>query len=875
MDQREALGDFRSGRKRRSIARAISETLRRFRRDAITTVRFFSFGGPGRASLHLPVGTSLLKGSRFIFVMPLVVLRLVFFFSGFASLMYQVVWQRLLTVYYGVGAVATTLIVTTYMLGLGLGALAGGALAERVDRRVRWDVVIEWVLGVFGIASPWLLDFLGRRTAGASYPVALACMAAFLALPTLLMGATLPLLTKIVNALQRDFLKSLSFLYFVNTLGAAAGAMFASYGVISLWGLDGAAYVAAGINLALAGVIYAVARRIEPATSASLQKSRAAIFPGSEDEPALPAAPPTRDRQVDARNEFPDGASALGRWAYWCVFVTGFLAIGCEILWFRVLGVFLKDSPYAFSTILAVYLLGVALGSFGMVCYQERSVEKHGRSVFFLLQALIGVYLAATVIGFCLLLRHSVGFRESLANAFWQTLHPPPWDIHYEAFGPWLFQMTDVLVFPIIFVLAPTLLMGASFPLVTTLAVTRPHREGSVVGTVYFFNILGNVAGGIVTGYVLLAWLGSERTALAFCLTSFALLLFVERLGPWRWPLAKRATVAIGLAVVAIAVFPNRGEFYRLVHPGPPDGMERHLEEGMDAIVVTDASEDAIHNYINGLNHGHRPGYWYLREAVEAFVYARQCRDVLIIGFGAGTFTETTLLLDEVQRLTLVEISPTLLTNLRKIELYRRILSDPRIQVVVDDGRRWLLRSEAKYDMILIDPLRTTTSHSNNLYSQEFFSLVRRHLNPDGLFLAWMDEDRVFPKTVASAFPHVRMYELSPRPYFMGFCLASPSPLVETPARRDALLAKIPATMHRHIMAYGSYVGDQETILNLAAGYPINRDWRPVLEYYFWRNWQRKAWEANNDRAPQAGLRARQTAVVADGAVPPLRPQPW
>lgn len=785
--------------------------------------------------------------------MPLVVLRLVFFLSGFASLMYQVVWQRLLTVHYGVGAVATTLIVTTYMLGLGLGALAGGAVAERVRRRVRLYVAIEAVLGLFGAASPWLLDFLGERTAGASYPASLACMAAFLSLPTLLMGATLPLLTKIVNTPRRDFLKSLSLLYFVNTLGAAAGAIFASYVAISFWGLDGATYLAAAINLALAAVIYAVARQIESTAS---PRPTAPLAPPDRAKAAVALAdatafPPTRD--PDAAHGEIGEAGALGRWAYLCVFVTGFLAIGCEILWFRVLGVFLKDSPYAFSTILAVYLLGVALGSFGMGWYQRRKVGTHGRATFFLLQAMIGLYLAATLAGFCYLFRHSVRVQEGLRDAFWQTLHPPPWDTNYEALGPWLFQMTDVLLFPAIFVLVPTLLMGASFPLVTTLALRRPDREASAVGTVYFFNILGNVAGGIVTGYGLLEWLGAERTALAFSLTSFAMLLLVDRLGRWRWHLAWRAAVTTGLAVAAVAVFPGRGDFYRMVHPGPPEGMTRHLEEGMDAVVVTDESGDTIHNYINGLNHGHRPGYWYLREAVEAFAYARRCRDVLIIGFGAGTFTETTLLLDEVERLTLVEISPTLLTNLRKIELYRRILSDSRIRLVIEDGRRWLLQSREAYDMILIDPLRTTTSHSNNLYSREFFALVRRHLRPHGLFLAWMDEDRVFPKTVASAFPHVRMYELSPRPHFMGFCLASPAPMAENAARKIALLDKIPVEMHPRIMAYGAYVGDQEAIFAMAAGYPINRDWRPVLEYYFWRNRQRSVWERNTPRVSLPG----------------------
>jgi predicted membrane-bound spermidine synthase len=460
-----------------------------------------------------------------------------------------------------------------------------------------------------------------------------------------------------------------------------------------------------------------------------------------------------------------------------------------------------------------------------------------------LLQVLIGVYLAATLVGLCYLGRHNTHVQEWLRQSFWQTLHPIPWDPNYESFWPWFSQVTDVLWYPAAFVLVPTLFMGASFPLVTTLALKRPDREGNAVGTVYFFNILGNVAGGIVTGYWFLEALGTERTALVFSLAGLAMLVLVDRLFGWRWPLIFRLGAALALGVAAVWTFPAPGDFYRMVHPGPPDLMQREFAEGVDAVIVTDHEDETVHNYINGLNHGHRPGYWYLREAVEAFAYAPRCRNVLVIGFGAGTFVETTLLLDEVKRLTLVEISPTLLANLRKIDLYQRVLSDPRINLVLDDGRRFLLRSDEQYDMILIDPLRTTTSYSNNLYSREFIDLVRRHLAPEGSFLAWMDDDRVLPKTIATVFEHVRFYQLSRPPYFMGFCLASPTPFARNDSRKDALMDKIPGEMHPHIMAYGTFLGDEREILAMSSGFPINRDWKPVLEYYFWRNRQRAAWE--------------------------------
>ena len=382
-------------------------------------------------------------------------LRLVFFFSGAAGLIYQVVWQRLLTVYYGVGPVATTLIVSTYMLGLGLGALVGGAAAERTKSRVTLYMLVELLLGTFGEASPWLLDLLGRNTAGASYPVALLWMALFLSLPTLLMGTTLPLLTKAVNAVAGDFLKSLSFLYFINTLGAALGALVASYVVISLFGLDTAAYVAAAINLLLAAAVFPL-RGLD----------RAARF-------SMPAKAGTPTEV---------GSAMLGRWAYLCVFVTGFLAIAYEILWFRSLGVLLKDSPYAFSTILAVYLFGIALGSFGMALYRQSRLRLQGQATFFFMQFLIGAYLWISFAGFYGLGGQVAWVRRAIEFAFdrgtGDRLQPLPWMTTWA--GNWETIRADapILVYPLLFVFIPTLLMGASFPLVASLALRRSDQRG-------------------------------------------------------------------------------------------------------------------------------------------------------------------------------------------------------------------------------------------------------------------------------------------------------------------------------------------------------------------------------------------------------------
>ena len=522
-----------------------------------------------------------------------ILLRLVFFFSGAAGLIYQVVWQRLLTVYYGVGPVATTLIVSTYMLGLGLGALLGGAAAERTKFRVTLYMLVELLLGTFGAASPWLLDLLGRNTAGASYPVALLWMALFLSLPTLLMGTTLPLLTKAVNAVAGDFLKSLRLPVFHQHAGGGSAPSGELRGHLAVRIGHG--------GLRRGGDQPPAGRRRLPAPRARSG--------GRLSMPAK-AGTPTED-----------GGGTLGRWAYLCVFATGFLAIAYEILWFRSLGVLMKDSPYSFSTILAVYLFGIALGSFGMALYRQSRLRLQGQATFFFMQFLIGAYLWTSFAGFCCLDGHVAWIHEAIDWGFQEPLQPLPlmttWAATWQSAGLYL----TVLVYPLIFVFVPTLLMGASFPLVASLALRRPdarrHRRDRLLlqhpgqrGRWDRDRLLA--PGGVRHG----------AKALGLSIVGLSALLLVDRFGGWRPQFIWRAAAFAVLAAAAVLTFPGRGEFYGLVHGEPEEGRDRYLAEGVDAVVVTDDGPDGTDNWINGLSHGNRPSPWYTREAFEAFSYA-------------------------------------------------------------------------------------------------------------------------------------------------------------------------------------------------------------------------------------------------------------
>ncbi len=396
--------------------------------------------------------------------------------------------------------------------------------------------------------------------------------------------------------------------------------------------------------------------------------------------------------------------------------------------------------------------------------------------------------------------------------------------------------MTDVFFWSILFVLPVTMLMGASFPLISSLALNKTNQEGQTIGSILFSNIAGNVFGGIITGFILLSYIGTENTLLAFTCIGIIAAIFSARLGVVKIALKYRIALVLFSLFVIVIFFPGKGRIYQAIHRSPSlQDFKFYFEEGRDGVVMTYKKNNQIRNYINGLHHGGRPGLSFIAQAVEGVHFAKKVENVLIIGFGTGTITETILKTEGLKKIILVELNATLIKNLRKIALFKNVLNDRRIELINDDGRRYLLRSEKKFDLVLADPLRSTTSYSNNLYSHEFNKLVEQHLTPGGVFVVWMDEHRVIPKTIASAFSHVRMYNF--------FCLASDASFKSNDDRRTKLLDRFPLLQRKKIVKKIIYLGDQQYIQNQSDNYSINHDWRPVSEYFIGLKIKEKYWE--------------------------------
>ena len=387
-------------------------------------------------------------------------LYLVFFLSGFAALIYQVVWQRAFTLYYGVGAISTSIVVSVFLFGLGVGAYLGGRLAERMGRwRLITYVGLEAALALMGALSMNVLAAVTPALSHASYTEGFAIIAALIALPTILMGMTLPLMVKITNVVNHNFGVTLARLYAVNTLGAAMGAMVAAYWLISFHGLRTAVMVAGAINALIAVAMLIAAQdsadRATRSPHRRLRRQRAAAF-----SPRLAAA---------------------------IVLATGFLAIGYQMVWFRIIGTLLKPSAYVFSTVLAIYLTGIAFGSWAMAIWLRRQSAKPRSDERVLSDERADTDLRHGDDGGVLYVGAAAWPHWMVTTSFAEQLHPPYYlrdavaNMTTAGWKP-LYLLFDLAIWPALLMLPATILMGAGFPLMNVLVLRDADREGQGTG---------------------------------------------------------------------------------------------------------------------------------------------------------------------------------------------------------------------------------------------------------------------------------------------------------------------------------------------------------------------------------------------------------
>jgi len=698
----------------------------------------------------------------------LLVLGAAFFASGFAAMLCQVVWQRLLGLVAGSDAIAAALVVGAVLTGLGLGSLLGARFA---DRLTRLQALLAFAAAEIGVAAfalvsrPVLYDWLAMHVAPQvdSQALVFALCFAGVVVPTTLMGATLPLLARSLTGSLETIAARIGTLYGVNTFGAGVGALVGGWLLVGNLGYEGTLRVAAALDVLAALLVLLLVPALRRAG-------------GPEPRSGTPPQP----ARVPA---------AVGSLAFWCAltFASGFVIVALEILWVRVLGHFGQYHAYLFAHVIGIFLLadgaGMAAGA-RMLRYVRDPLKA------FLVAQGLGYLLAALL----------------LLGLWWVMPHlpirnEPSWVDSSRLIGTKLVVSAMVAV---LVVAPPAFLIGMTFAFVQRAVQRDLAQVGSTVGWVQLANITGNAAGSLVAGLVALQWLGTAGTVVLLGLLTLGLLAVL----PGR-PGSRAVGLALGGAVALLTVaFPSNDAFWRRLHGEVPGQPVAWAEDRTGVAFWRDDSALPSHRahrlaasqggnpfYIQGYSQGSLPSLeaHLLLGAIGPLVHPNP-QHVLVIGVGSGGTPWAAGVNPATREILAVELVAPVLTTLEAVGqrepggAIAQLFTDPRWRLVVADGRRLLARAGDSFDVIEADAILPQGSHSGVLYSKEFLALVRQRLAPGGLYVQWAPTPRS-ADTFAAAFPHV--VRLMPAAIMLGSDQPIPLDRVELLARlRDPAAAR-------------------------------------------------------------------------------------
>ena len=672
----------------------------------------------------------------------------VFCVSGFAALLYQTIWQRVLAIFSGADVYSVTIVVSAFMGGLGLGNLAGGHLADRLSIRGRFLAfsAAELAIGLFALPSLWLYhEVLYARIGALSLgPIAMAVVL-FLTLlwPTFFMGMSLPLLARALTGSTAQAASRVAGLYAWNTIGAAFGSLVTVWVLARTLGFRSTVQLGAALNISCA-VVAMVLARFTTADSPPRQ--------GTTGADALPAPPV---------------AFGLGAWLG-IYALSGYVALSLEILWFRLLGTILKSNAFTFGTLLAFYLVGVGLGAFVARSWARRSSRP--ATTFLALQTAIAIY-ASVSLGLFLYAAPRVPWLQVLwgymsgydpldVSAALRQALPSIVGGGAGAGGSREAALGAILygLLPLYLIGPPTLLMGMSFPFLQRCAQTHLAALGRRVGWLQTANIVGCLIGAAFTGLFLLTWLASAGTLRALVGVS-AVFLALYALSHPRG--LRRPGVAVGVLLLAVAFAgaPSNDALWARLHGARP-GAVVVGEDGSGLSVLKQEASGRVTVYVNGLGQSQIP-YGGIHSALGSLPVMLHPApvEVLAIGLGSGDTVFAMGGREETRVMHAVEIVAPQLRTLETLDRrhpfpgLRRLLADPRVRHTFGDGRAFLMRG-GRYDVIEADALRPQSAYAGNLYSVEYFALMRRSLKPGGFGVSWRPTRRT-EDTFVKVFPHV------------------------------------------------------------------------------------------------------------------------
>lgn len=762
---------------------------------------------------------------------------LLLFGSGFCALIYQTTWLREFRLIFGASTAASAAVLGVFMAGLGFGGIILGRRSESKARPLAFYAKLELLIALSAALSP-LLIMAARNlyialggTEAMGIPlgtiVRLVVAALIIGPPTFLMGGTLPAAARAVVTSEDVSRRSIGVLYGVNTLGAVTGTILGTFYMFENFGNHLTIWWAATLNLVIALAAFHLARSIPDAQTES---------------GALPA-PDDEESRTRSKKLFVFIAAGL----------VGFAFFLMEIVWYRMLGPLLGGSTFSFGLILAMALLGIGLGG---VAYSFFDLKRSASLLVFALTCAAEAFFIA--------LPYALGDRIAITAMLLRPLGSLGFHGHIIAWS--------VLCFIVVFFAA--FVSGLQFPLLIALLGKGRQGVGSQTGAAYGWNTIGALVGSLAGGFgliPLLSAVGVWKLVIVLLALLAVVAVFLSRrdqAGWWR-AILPLGTAALALIMLLAATGPSafwrhgqvgvgrlkiyhgsRNEIHDLVL-----SIRRHViweEDGTESSVALNTAE-SVSFIVNGKSDGNArsdAGTQIMCGLIGAALHPKP-EKALVVGLGTGSTAGWLADVPTMQRVDVVELERAIVSVAEKCApVNRNAMANPKLNVLIGDGRELLLTIREKYDLIASEPSNPYRAGVAGLFTREFYRSVENRLKPGGIFLQWVQtydvDDRtieIFYRTLGSVFNHIESWQTQEGDLLL---MASREPVVYDVA---ALRSRLAAEPFKSALAaawksngaedfLAHYIGNAtltKTLQNLEA-WPLNTDDRTVIEFAFARS---------------------------------------
>jgi len=712
------------------------------------------------------------------------------FLSGFSALIYQLIWVRLLGLVFGVSSFAVATVVAVFLLGLGLGSYFFGRWSERTANPLRLYLYVELGIAFCSLTAYLVIEELPlyRYLYEHAYNnfdfygislIRLALSILVLLPPVFLIGGTMPLIAKYFLTASTTLGSNFSRIYYLNTLGAFAGAMLTGFVFVKYFGVPATLMIAVAGNLVVALIIAAGRSASEPV---------------------------------------PDSTGDGAAYSYMLpvLFLTGFTSLSYEMLWVRILSTYGLSTSQAFAVIVAGFLLGFSVGSY----HVSRTIDRRVN-----LEALFSRVCMLTAASGAVVLYLFQRFDRM--SAFLAASLPPD----YSA-------VSLVLAFVVSFI--PAVFMGILFPLGLRIHARDVRRIGMKAGNSFFSNTAGCFAGSLLTGFVLIPFAGMWNTTLILVNLSLLIALYLM-LRRRDFPRTQRASLLLVAVLANLLVFADSKTFHAEVKgfdviyyaeglSGTVTAIENEGYRGLfvdgqnvsgtDPVLLADSKMLA-----------HLP-----------LLLAENPRTALTVGYGTGT-TAGSMLLHEIAvdaveiEEKIIEAAP-LFSGVNN-----RSYDDPSLNIVLDDARNYIGVVDGEFDVIVTDVTNLKYKRNPYLYTRKYFQIMQDALTEEGIAAAWLPlgglsfrDLRILIATFDSVYPHTTVWYFTPYPTHFLILLGTPeAPSIDLSAlarKMDTVRADLETIHVDNVYELASMLllGERD-VDDLVAGAPLHRDRHPILEF--------------------------------------------